>query len=130
MSQIPLAVPNAGGQTGPADMDELARLEAQRDGLLARVAVQDRLRAMVHARQRQIAPALGMSLVVLVFIWFRSGDMAAPTAVLTLVIGCPLLFVLGRRLRTFGTRFLITEDARDLLAECEAEISRLKERRS
>jgi hypothetical protein len=131
MSQIPLAVPNAAGQTGPVDMDELARLEAQRGDLLARVADQDRVRAKVHARLGLLAPGVMIGLVVLVFVWLRSGEMAVPTAVLTLVIGGPLLFVLARRVRTFGTRFLVAEpDARDLLAECEAGISRLKERRS
>jgi hypothetical protein len=127
MSQIPLVAPNAAGQAGRAGADEFARLEMQREQLQTMVADQ----AKVRERLGLLVPGLMIGLAVLAFFGVRSGEMAAPTAILTLVIATPLLFVLRRQIRSFASQIFVEQpDADELLAECEASISRLRERRS
>ena|SRR5689334_4502709 len=121
MSETPLATPGTAGRTGPDG--ELARLEAQRNHLQAMVANQVRL----QERLKWLVPALMIGLAVLVFFGLRSGGLAAPTAILTFVIGASLLFLLRRQI---GQLLVAGPDARELLAECEASISTLRERRS
>jgi hypothetical protein len=121
MSQILATAPSiAGGNT-----EELARLEAQRDQLRAMAAEQ----AKVSERLRLLVPGLMFGLTVLVFFGVRTGGVAAPTAFLTLLIMIPLLFVFRRQIHSFGSQLLVAgPDAGELLAECEASISRLRKR--
>jgi hypothetical protein len=127
MGETPLAMPNTASRTGPDGADELARLQAQRERLLTMIADQTKL----HKRLRLLVPALMIVLAVLVFFGLRFGELAAPTAILTLVIGVSLLLLLRRQIRMLGGQFFAVEPhADELLAECEASISRLRERRS
>jgi len=127
MSQILAAAPNTTGHTGSTNMEELARLEAQRDQLLAKAAEQ----AKVGERLGLLVPGLMAGLTLLVFFGVRSGEMAAPTAISTLVIAIPLLFVLRRQIGSLASQlFVAGPRADEMLAECEASITKLRERRS
>jgi hypothetical protein len=150
MSRIPRVVPKVADPSDPSVGDELARLEAYRSYLLAMADDQDRSRAKSRAMVRLIVPVLMVGLAILLFVWVRSDQMAVPTAAWTFVITGLLLFVLTRAFHLSGRPSIagyvmlivdvltgppfsmpvIRPDARELLAECEAQISKLRERRS
>jgi hypothetical protein len=124
MSRIPGVATEIAVQHGPVDTNELGQLEAQREELLAMVTDQAK-------RMRLLVPGIMIGLAVLVFFGVRSGEMALPAAVLTLVIVVSLLFVFRRNVRVFADLIYTGQpDARELLADCEAQISRVRERRS
>jgi hypothetical protein len=150
MSRVPLVSPNSRSE-GNRD-DEIARLKAWRDFLLAKIAAEERVRTVTVPTSLRIL-MLGLIAIVgaILFAGVFSGQIAASFVVWTVAIGGPLMFVLSREVRLFGSRFFVGEfvglimqglhgdlplgrigraDLHDQLAQCEAEISRLRERRS
>jgi hypothetical protein len=120
--------------------DELARLEAERNQLRAVIAQE-------HATSNWVPSEFqAITLVMIVgfgLILFLAEYIAATGLVWTVVIGGVLVFILTRRLRIFGKPYYVgvlaafvlfdglppvaDPNARDLLADCEYKISKLKD---
>jgi hypothetical protein len=134
MIRVPRVLPSSLGPNF-GDNDELARLEAQRDQLRAVIA-QERATAnwipsWFHVIMLAMIAGLGLLLLLAEYI-------SATGLVWAVVIGGVLMFILTRRVRIFGepyyiwslasTLFAPTDpNARDLLADCEYKISKLKD---
>jgi hypothetical protein len=136
--------------TNMARHDELALLEAERDRLLSMIAYHNgpfygmswdsRAPAWFVAVGIAITCGIAGLLVAGVF-----AGQISPLTIILLVVGLPLLaYILSRRVTLFGVTFFVgdilaqypvgeppgEQQARQRLAECEAQIMKLKESRS
>ena len=118
--------------------DELARLESQRNQLLAEIAQERTTASWVPSWTHVIMLVMIAGFALLLFL---ADYLSATGLVWTIVIGGVSMFALTRRVRIFGepyyvwslasTLFASTDpNARDLLADCEYKISKLKDNRS
>ena len=120
------------------DNDELVRLEAERDQLRAVIAQEGSTANWIPSRFHVITLAMITGFGVLLFL----AEYISATGLLgTVVIGGVLMFILTRRVRIFGEPYYVWSltstlfapadpNARDLLADCEYKISKLKDNRS
>ena len=118
--------------------DELARLEAQRDQLLAEIAQERAAASWIPSWFHVITLTMIAGFGLLLFL----ADYISATGLFwTIVIGGVLMFILTRRVRIFGEPYYVWSlastlfeptdpNARDLLADCEYKISKLKDNRS
>lgn len=115
--------------------DELARLEAQRGELQAVIARERMTANWIPSWFHIITLAMIAGFGVLLFL---AEYISATGLVWTVVIGGALMFILTRRVRIFGEPYYIwslastlfepaDRNARDLLADCEYKISKLKD---
>jgi hypothetical protein len=147
VTRVPLVIPNSNRVSG--DDSELARVERWRDFLTAKISSEECAWTMPPS-VRIIVFGLIAGFGLLVLAGVLSGQIASSFVVWTVAVGSLLLFVFNREVRLFGTRFPVGEavilimqgilgdpspwligrpDWREQLAECEAEISKLRERR-
>jgi hypothetical protein len=123
--------------------DELARLEAERDQLRAEIAQEGSTANWIPSWFQVITLAMITGFGLLLFL----AEYISATGLLwTVVIGGVLMFILTRRVRIFGKPYYVgvlvafvpfdplppvaESNARDLLADCEYKISKLKDNRS
>jgi len=150
MTRVPLVIPS--GNRPRSNDDELARLERWRDFLEAKIASEESKQSEwampPSVRIIPLGLIAGFGLVVLAGVF--AGEIAISFVVWIVAIGVLLLLVLNREVRLFGTRFLVGDivelilqglsghpvlgligkpDWHEQLVECEAEISKLRERR-
>jgi hypothetical protein len=146
MTRVPLVIPSSSRASG--NDNQVARLERWRDFLLAKIDAEERPRTLptwLRTVVLALIPALGM----LLFAGILSAQVAITSVVWMFVISGLLMFVLSREVQLFGIRFLVgdvvasifqgmsgppvgligTPDLREQLAQCEAELSKLRERR-
>ena len=148
MTRVPLVIPSSNRTDG--NDGELARLERWRDFLEGKIASEGHEWTMPPlVRIIMLGLIGGFGLFVLA--GMLSGQIAISFVVWMVALGGLLLFVCNREVHLFGTRFLVGDivglillgmsghpgigligkpDLREQLAECEAEISKLRERRS
>lgn len=123
--------------------DELARLEAERDQLRAVIAQEGSTANWTPSWFHAIALAMIAGFGLLLFL---ADYLSATGLVWTIVIGGVLMFILTSRVRIFGQPYYVgmlaagvmldgsslaaESNARDLLADCEYKISKLKDNRS
>ena len=118
--------------------DELARLEAERDQLRAVIAQEGSTANWIPSWFHVITLAMITGFGLLLFL---AEYISATGLVWTIVIGGVLMFILTRRVRIFGEPYYVWSlastlfeptdpNARDLLADCEYKISKLKDNRS
>jgi hypothetical protein len=134
-----------------ANDDELTGLEAHRDQLRSLIRSEERTRADLIFSLRLVMLAAMAALGLLLFL---ADKISATGLVWAAVIGCALIFVLTSRVYIFGEPYHIgvlvlgllsglggdvaagfvptptRPTTRDLLADCEAKITRLKDNRS
>jgi hypothetical protein len=153
MSRVPRVLPTSLGPTLAGAGDELTRLEAQRNQLLTKIASEERENANLILWLRVVMVPM---VAVIAWVLLLSDHVSAIGFVCTVVIGSLLIFILTLRVRIFGTPYhigllalfalllglgsgglvgvgpstILKPNDRDLLADCEAKISRLKENRS
>jgi hypothetical protein len=155
MTRVPQVLPSSLGPTlGCKEAAELARLEAQRDRLLDEIANRKRITTkpiplwlrmvmivliagigfalLAGVLAGQIARSLIVGLIVIVglsiFVWRLKVRMPVP-----LFYFFELVFLMSSALTSNGVPYPLQAgkpDARTLLADCEAKISKLKEGRS
>jgi len=152
MTRVPPVTPDNSRQSG--NDDELARLQAWRDYLLAKIDHEERASTTPMSTMPMSLRIVILGLiaafgaVLLAGIW--TGQIEGAFIIWTVLIGGVLMFIGSREVRLFGSRFLIGEfavfilqgvngyppmwligrpDLRDQLARCEAQISRLREHR-
>ena len=123
--------------------DELARLEAERDELQAAIAQEGARPNWMPSWFQAITLAMMGGVGLLLFL---AEYKSAAGLVAIVVIGGVLMFILTRRVRIFGQPYYVgmlaagvmlegsslatDPNARDLLADCEYKISKLKDNRS
>jgi hypothetical protein len=122
--------------------DELARLEAQRDQLRAAIAQERTTARWVPSWFHLITLAMIIGFGLMLFL---AEYVSAVGLALVVVIGGVLMFILTRRVRIFGKPYYVgllavclfeglpvpaDSNTRDLLADCEYKISKLKDNRS
>ena len=137
MIRVPRVIPSSVSPNF-GDNDELSRLEAQRDQLQAVIAQE-------HATSNWTPSGFHVIMLAMIagfgLLLFLAEYMSAIGLVWTIVIGGVLVFILTRRVRIFGEPYYIWSlaftlfapadpNAHDLLADCEAKISKLKDKRS
>jgi hypothetical protein len=152
MSRVPRVLPTSLGPTLGGAGDELTRLEARRNQLLTEIASEERENTNLV---RWLRVVMVMMVAVIASMLLLSDHVSAIGFVWSVVIGSLLIFILTLRVRIFGTPYhigilalfallgmeggglvgvgpstILSPNARDLLADCEAKISRLKENRS
>ena len=123
--------------------DELARLEAERDQLRSVIAQEGSTANWTPSWFHAIALAMITGFGLLLFL----AEYVSATGLLgTVLIGGALMFILTLRVRVFGKPYYVgvlaagmladatppaaESNARDLLADCEYKISKLKDNRS
>src|ERR1700758_3423964 len=111
MTRVPLVIPSNRRQNG--NDDELGRLEAWRDYLLAKLDSEERARTtpMWTTPMWLRIVMLGMiaALGIVLLAGVLSDQMAAAFVIWTVLIGAVLMFVLSREVRLFGSRLLVGE---------------------
>jgi hypothetical protein len=139
-----------------AGQDELAQLEAERDRLLSMIAYQNgpdyRSSRRFRAPAWLVAVATAMILVIaaLIVAGIVAGQISGSGLVFSVVALALLAYILTRRVTVFGSPLLVADilvlfggdvvatpkgrppgeaEAHQRLAECEARIMKLKERR-
>jgi hypothetical protein len=135
-----------------ADQDRLAQLEAERDRLLSMITYHNGSfyrRSPVPAWFVVVSIAMICAIGISIVAGILTGQIPA-SLVLFLIVGLPLLaYILTRKITVFGTTLLMGEilslflgvvtpvgrpvgetEARQRLADCEAQIAKLKGARS
>jgi len=150
MIRVPRILPTSLDRNLSANNDELNRLEAHRDQLRSMIASEERTTADLIFWLRVV---MLVALAAVALLLCLADKISAAGLVWTVVMGVALIFVLTLRVHIFGEPYHIgvlvvcllsglsgdaagiipmptKPTARDLLADCEAKISRSKDDRS
>ena len=139
MTQVPQVLPRSLGSNVGSNDNDLTRLEAYRDYLRSTIASEERTAAdlVFWLRLVMIAALAGIGMLL-----FLADKISATGLVWTAVMGGALIFILTLRVPIFGEPYhigilvlcllsgstaTVNPTARDLLADCEAKISTLKD---
>jgi hypothetical protein len=150
MIRVPRILPIGLRANPRAGNDELSRLEARRDQLRSLIASEERSAADLIFWLRVV---MLVALAAIALLLSLADKISAAGLVWTVVMGGALIFVLTMRVHVFGEPYYIgilvvcllsglngadvgivptlsRPTVRDLLADCETKISRLKDNRS